>query len=190
MKSGFIAYDLETAPQGSLEGLRFLNERYKMIPNVAKVVAESPLAVNTVARLAGSIDKESTFSPLELQVVYLSVSRERKCSYCVAAHSAMCQMNGLDVETIESLSVGGSVADKRLQVLSAFAGKLAAKEGNVTEEEIGVFLQAGYSRAQIFEILVAMALKTITNFSNHLVETPIDEAFLPWVRPAKGALVV
>ena len=72
------------------------------------------------------------------------------------------------------------MSDAKLEALRTFAGILVEKRGRPSEEEVAAFLSAGYTRAQILEVIVGIAFKTLSNFTNHLADTPIDKQFAPF----------
>ena len=69
------------------------------------------------------------------------------------------------------------MSDTKLEALSTFAGLLVEQRGRASEDDVTAFLAAGYTRAQILEVIVGLAFKTLSNFTNHLADTPIDKQF-------------
>jgi hypothetical protein len=62
-----------------------------------------------------------------------------------------------------------------LRTLSAFTRAMLVKRGRPSREDVGAFLAAGYGERQVLEIVLAIAVKTISNYTNHLFETPVDQ---------------
>jgi len=86
-------------------------------------------------------------------------------------------MVGRDNEAIDAVRDGRPILDPKLAALSSFAIKVVEKRGHLSRDDINDFLTAGYSKAQIMEVLLAVATKTISNYMNHIAETPLDEPF-------------
>lgn len=174
--SEFKIHGKDSAPAGSRGTLEAVEKKFGFIPNLLGGLAESPTAVKAYATLSG-IFEESSFNPTERQVVLLTVSRINECHYCMAAHSTAAEMQKVPQEIVESLRKGSALSDKRLEALRTFTTHAVEKRGWLSEEEVNGFLDAGFSKAQLFEVIVGIALKTISNYSNHLIETPVDAPF-------------
>lgn len=81
------------------------------------------------------------------------------------------------------------VPEPRLATLSTFARQLVERRGRLDEDEVGRFLDAGFDAAQVLEVVAALAMKTLSNYTNHLTETPpLDLAFreTAWAPPEGG----
>ena len=89
------------------------------------------------------------------------------------------KMMGLDDETINAVRDGRPVLDPKLAGIVEFTTKMVDKRGHVSSLDIETFLTAGHSKAQILEILLGIAAKTISNYMNHIAATPLDDAFAP-----------
>ncbi len=72
------------------------------------------------------------------------------------------------------------MSDEKLQALNSFGGLMVDQRGRASEDDVTAFLAAGYTRAQILEVIVGIAFKTMSNFTNHLADTPIDKQFEPF----------
>jgi AhpD family alkylhydroperoxidase len=111
-------------------------------------------------------------------VVLLSISRENGCDYCVSAHSFLAdRASGVPVEVTDAIREGQPCPDARLAVLSAFTQHLVSTRGRPARTEADVFLSNGYTETQMLYLILAIAVKTISNYSNHIFETPLDAAF-------------
>jgi AhpD family alkylhydroperoxidase len=124
---------------------------------------------------------QSGFSPAEQEVVFLTISRENGCHYCVAAHSMLAEKkSGVPREVISAIRDGTPIPDLRLAALHHFTRTLLAKHGWVDRTEVGRFVAAGFEEHQVLEIVLAVAVKTLSNWSNHMFETQVDDLFAPW----------
>ncbi|PHS79552.1 MAG: carboxymuconolactone decarboxylase [Rhodospirillaceae bacterium] len=180
-------HTLETAPEGSRDVLQAYQDRFGFVPNIVALLADSPAALNGYATSYNLLD-ESDFTPPEQQLIFLAVSVANKCTYCVAAHSMAGKMVGLDDQTINAVRDGTTVLDSKNAAIADFATKIVNARGFVSPDAINDFLAAGHTQAQILDVLLGVSTKTISNYANHIADTPLDEAFAPmaWTPPAEN----
>jgi uncharacterized peroxidase-related enzyme len=174
--SPFILHTKDTAPAGSHGVMDAYMAKFGFVPYLIGVMSQSPATTQGYAQTYALLG-ETDFTPAEQQLLFLTVSRANECTYCVAAHTLAGKMMGLDEETISAVRDGRPILDLKLAALSEFALKIVEKRGNVSRDDVSDFLTAGYTNAQILEVLLAVATKTISNYMNHIAETPLDPAF-------------
>lgn len=173
----------EPPARGRLEEAR---SSLGFVPNMYAVMANSPGLLDTYVHGYGRFRSHSGFTPAEQEVVFLAISRENGCTYCVAAHSFLAdKMSGVPAAVTDAIREGKPIPDARLAVLHAFTGALVAKRGLPSRADVEAFLAAGYSERQVLEIVLAIAVKTLSNYANHLFHTPVDAAFAgrAWTDP-------
>jgi len=175
--SNFKLHTKETAPAQSHGVMDAYVDRFGFVPNLIGIMAESPAATKGYAQTYGLL-AETDFTPAEQQLLFLTVSRENGCAYCVSAHSVAGKMSGLNDASIAAVRDGRPLLDPKLAALSDFARKVVETRGHLSRDSINDFLTAGYTKAQILEVLLAVATKTISNYMNHIANTPLDDAFL------------
>lgn len=142
--------------------------------------AHNPEALKAYLGL-GDIFEASGLTLLEQQVVSLTVSRENNCAYCMAAHSAISAMGKLDANIIQQLRAGEKLSDKKLEALRTFTKRIVSAKGLVDSSDTAYFFAAGYSKEHVLAVLIGVSLKTLANFTNHITETDVDDAFKPFV---------
>lgn len=181
----FDIHNLQTAPEASKPVLAEVEKSYKFIPNLMGVLAESPLALTAYAQLNGLVQAKSSLSPQEQQALMLAVSYENRCEYCMGAHCAIAAMVRTPDATIQALRNGTSPEDVKTAALVKFTRAVVKQRGWVDEAAVDEILAAGCTRAHLLDVLVIVALKTISNYVNHLAKTPLDDAFASqkWTRP-------
>jgi uncharacterized peroxidase-related enzyme len=168
----------ETAEPRVRELLEAARRRMGMIPNMYVRMAVSPGALETYLLGYARFRSESGFTPAEQEVVFLTISFENACEYCVAAHSAIADTSSrLPRDETNALRNGADPSDPKLRALSAFTRAMLVKRGRPSPEDVDAFLAAGYAERQILEIVLAIAVKTISNYTNHVFATPLDRAF-------------
>jgi uncharacterized peroxidase-related enzyme len=180
----FDLHTPKTAPEGSRFVLESAEKKNGFVPNLLAVLAESPAALQAYSNLTGALQHNTAFSATELQTIFLVVSAEQNCGYCVAAHSTIASSGMLTNQQLQSLRDGTPLADEKLEALRNFALAVVRTRGNVDEHTLNTFLEAGYNRRQILDVVAAVTLKTLTNYVNHIAATPLDEAFQPQAWPS------
>ena len=172
-------HDETTAPPAARPLLAQVKRANGFIPNMLGVLAENPAALEGYVSLSHIFDTAG-FSPLERQVVQVTVSIENACHFCVAAHSAAAAAEGLDASVIEAVRNNQRIADPRLEALRVFTRRMAQQRGFVSDTDVSVFLNAGWERAAILGVVLGIALKTMSNYANHVAETPLNTAYKPF----------
>jgi uncharacterized peroxidase-related enzyme len=178
--SDFQIHTADTAPEASRPLLEGVQKKMGFFPNLFGAFAESPTALKAYMQLAGIFD-ETTFTPTERQVILMTANIENGCTYCMAAHSTISAMQGIDAGVIEGLRNGTSLGDDKLEALRTYTRKAVQERGWVGQSDLDAFYAAGYGKAQVLEVIVGLALKTLSNYTNHVVEPPLDKAFQPQI---------
>lgn len=175
---------LETAPEGSKEILEGAKKKLGFVPNLFGIMSEAPAILKAYTGLSDSFDS-SSLNSTEKQIVLLATSNVNGCHYCMAVHSTLSQMFKIPQDIIESLRDNKPINDSKLEALRQFTIAVVEKRGWVSEEDKEAFITAGYSNVQILEVLVGVAQKTLSNYTSHIANTPLDSAFEPnkWERP-------
>lgn len=167
----------DQAPDASRDVMNSLEGEYGFLPNLYRVLAHSPSALRAYAAL-NKLVKDSGLSEAEQTVVELAASRENRCEYCMAAHSAGAEATGLSEDSIDALREGRQIHDDdRLEALRRFTQRVVLKRGNLEDDDIDAFLAAGYEEHNVLDVILAVAMKTLSNYTNHVAETPLDDRF-------------
>lgn len=145
-----------------------------MVPNAyATIGSNSPVALEAALALDGALRKGS-LSPKQIEVVKLAVSAAAGCDYCLAAHALMGKRADLSPETIAALRNGDPSGDAAIDALAQFARRLVGTSGTAPSAVLDEMRAAGYSDAQVVDILLAIAGITFTNLLNRVNDTVID----------------
>ncbi len=166
----------EQAPEGSRKILETAQSS-GLIPNMYSNMANSAGLLTTYRQGYDAFRSSSGFNTVEQEIVFLAISRYHGCTYCVSAHSAIADRNKVPLEITDAIRQGLPIADPKLQSLNSFTTALVHSRGRPTQKELSSFLESGYSEKQVLEIILAISVKTISNFSNHLFDTELDEIF-------------
>ncbi len=166
----------DTAPQASKPILDAVRKSYGFLPNLFGVFAESPAMAEAYATLSKIFDT-TDLTPTERQIILMTNNRLNNCTYCMAAHTTISQMQGVDADVIESLRSGTAIGDPKLEALRQFAVRINETRGFVDQSDIDAFLEAGFSQGNILDVILGTSFKTLSNYTNHIAETPLDNAF-------------
>ncbi len=172
----FTLHDETTAPDGARNFITGVNKKLGFVPSLYAVFAENPAVLDAYNALGDFMGK-SGLSPLEQQIVLITTSVENECHFCVAAHSAVSQGQGLDMEVIAALRDDRALDDARLEALRKFTKTVVVDRGFVTDCHVDAFIAAGWSQADVLAVILGVAMKVISNYTNHVAETPLNEAF-------------
>ncbi|MGJ8735635.1 carboxymuconolactone decarboxylase family protein [Zobellia laminariae] len=174
--STLTIHTLETAPAESKPLLENSVKSFGSIPNLHGVLAESPGLLKAYQSLH-ELFVNSSFNNDELTVVWQTINVEHACHYCVPAHTAIAKMMKVDDAITEALRNGTKLPSEKLQVLHETTLKVVRERGNISEEDIQTFYEAGYEKRQLLEIVLGLSQKVISNYVNHIAETPVDAPF-------------
>ncbi|MGE0113594.1 MAG: carboxymuconolactone decarboxylase family protein [Steroidobacteraceae bacterium] len=176
--SQYTFHTVESAPETARPILQKAKETLGFVPSLYAGLANSPAALQAYLALSDFFDKTS-FSPIERQVVLLVVSAENGCEYCVAAHSFIAKkMAGVPDAVVSALRERRAPEDSKLAALASYTRVMVSERGWVADHPaLQAFLSAGYSQQQALEVVVGVAQKTLSNYANHLLKTPLDAAF-------------
>jgi len=149
-----------------------VKSRMRMVPNLYKGMANSPQALEAYLALDQFIS-DGSLTPAEQQVVRMVASVHNECTYCVAAHTL--GLKGAGVSDAEILDVRrGLSGDAKLQALIVFVQAVLSTKGFVSDDDLAAVREAGYSDANIADITVVIAQKTLSNYFNHIHDTVLD----------------
>ncbi len=150
----------------------------RMVPNMYTFMANAPGLLETYMDGYIRFREESGLSPAEQEVVFLAISRENECAYCLAAHSLVADVfSQVPRAVTDAIRDNAAVPDERLAVLAHFVRHLVLTRGRPEEGDARSFLAAGFTEQQILYLILAIAVKTISNYTNHVCDTPVDAAF-------------
>src|SRR5499426_2574749 len=173
----FTVHNAETAPAASRPLLEGIRRSFGFIPNLFGVFAESPAALRGALAIYEAFST-SSLAPAEQQLVMLAVSEANDCEYCVAAHSTLAKrLAKVDPALVSAVRRREALADAKLDALVTFTRKVVEQRGMLAEAEVTAFLNAGYSRAQVIEVLLGVGMKTFNNYVDHIAHTPLNDQF-------------
>ena len=148
------------------------------VPNMYKAMANSPGMLNTYMQGYVDFREKSGFSSIEQEVIFLTISHSNGCEYCMAAHSFLAgAVSGVPIDVTDAIRDEKQIPEIKLKALSVFTDVMVTKRGLPSQIDVDKFLAAGYQEKDILEIIHAIAVKTISNYTNHIFHTEVDEVF-------------
>ena len=173
----FAPLGVGTAPEKSRPLLEKVQKSFKFIPNLFGVFANSPVLLEGYLGLEGAFDK-GTLSAVERSIVLLAASVENSCGYCTAAHSTVLKaFLHVPSQVVSAVRSHLPLTDPKLNSLVALTREIVSRRGRVEAQTIENFLAAGYRKEQVLELLIGVALKTMSNYPDHISPTELDQAF-------------
>jgi alkylhydroperoxidase family enzyme len=169
----FPLHTRATAPFASKPIMEEANRTLGYVPNLVAQMAEAPALLEGYATLS-AIFRKADFSPGERALILLAVSVEHDSHYCTPAQTVRARDTELDEASIAAIRARRPLADKRLEALRSFTVRMIQDRGFIADADLDAFLAAGFTRANAMEIILAIGLKTLSNYVNHIAETPLD----------------
>jgi uncharacterized peroxidase-related enzyme len=190
--STFTVHTIESAPAASQPVLEQSRKAWGFVPTLHGTLAESPVALRAYTSLYNDISAHSTLTPIEQQVAYQAVNVLHGCEYCTAGHTYLSRAAKMPEDVVQALREGQPIAsDARLQSLRSFTEAVVRERGMAGDDVVAAFLAAGFTQANVLEVVAIIATKTLSNYTNHLTHTPLEgfmaDPSLNWVAPSRRA---
>ena len=164
---------IEAAPAKAQPLLEAAKKQLGSVPNLFRVVANSPAALEGYLGLNAALGK-GTLDAKTRERIAIAVAETNGCGYCLSAHTYMgknlAKLDDADITANRS----GTSTDLKAAAAVNFAVKIVRERGHVADAEIAAVKAAGYDDAQVVEIILHVALNTLTNYINNVAETVID----------------
>jgi uncharacterized peroxidase-related enzyme len=168
-----IPTSIEEAPAASQPLLEGVKKKLGSVPNVFRLMAVSPAATEGHIGMFDALNKGELPAQTRERIA-LAIAEINGCSYCLSAHTYV----GKNLAKLDDVEImanrNGSSNDPKADAAVKFAVKIARERGHVSEEDVQTVKKAGYSDAQIIEIVQHVALNTWTNYLNEVFKTDVD----------------
>ena len=163
----------EQTPAASQPLLAAVHKQLGVVPNLMKLVGNSPAALEGYLSLNAALAK-GTLGTKTGERIALAIAEVNACNYCLSAHTYL----GKHVAKLDDLELAanrnGTSSDPKAAAAVQFATKVALARGHVSDADVQTVKAAGYSDAQVVEIVLHVALNTLTNYVNEVAQTEID----------------
>lgn len=174
--SAFPIHTIESAPEQSKPSLEALQSVFGIIPNIAGAMTTSPVLIGSLVGLFGKVHGGS-FSEEQIQVVLLTNAVTNACSWAVAFHSFLAVKEGVDATDVDAIRERRTPRSAKNTALSTLARTLIEKRGHLNDTDMSAFLDAGFGKDHLLEVIAIVAASTITNYTGNVTNPPLEEAF-------------
>jgi uncharacterized peroxidase-related enzyme len=171
--------DKDAIPAESQVLLDQLEKGIGMVPNFHAMLAVSPQALKAYMTLHQLVT-ETNFDADEVTVVWQTINVEHACHYCVPAHTAVANGMGVDQDITDALRNESPLASAKLEALRQFTLLVVKNRGNVPKADVERFKAAGFTDRSITDVVLVLSQKVMSNYLNHMADTPVDDAFAPF----------
>ncbi len=181
--SNVIIHNLAPVDHASAQGkqkevLDVALKQVGFIPNMYANMANAPAVLSTYLHGYALFRSESGLTSVEQEVVFLVISQYNGCNYCTAAHSMIAdKMSGVPSDVLQAIRARQPIPDAKLAALATMAVEMVAKHGQPSQAVVKTFLNAGYQERDLLYIVLAAAVKALSNYSNQAFGTQVDEKF-------------
>lgn len=146
------------------------------VPNLYAYLAKNETALGDALTLQ---NRKSTLHGKEREVINLVTSQANNCQYCLSAHSALSQSLGFSNEQILEIRSGKASFDNRLDVLAKLTASVVENRGKADQEVVENFFDAGYSEANLIDMVIIIGDKIMSNFLHNITKLPVDFPLAP-----------
>jgi len=169
---------IEAAGESVKDTLEQQQANFGFLPNMYQTMANAPALLKTYLFGYQQFRESSEFTSVEQEVIFMVISRENGCEYCVGAHSFIADnMSGVPEDVTDAIRDGKNIDNTKIEALATFTKVLLNTRGVPARPEVETFKASGYSERQILEIILAISVKTLSNYSNHVCQPKLDDVF-------------
>lgn len=162
----------DNSPETSKPTLDAIHKQLGVVPNLFRLIGVSPVALTAFTSFQGALSK--TLDVKTRERIALAVAQVNGCGYCLSAHTYL----GLNLAKISPEEIAmnrkGASSDPKANAAVQFAFKVAQERGHVSDADIAAVRDAGFTDAQLVEIVALVAENSFTNFLNEVARTEID----------------
>jgi AhpD family alkylhydroperoxidase len=172
----FPVHTIESAPEQSKPSLQALQGAFGMIPNVARAMSTSPVLIGSLVGLFQKVHG-GNFSEEQIQILLLTNAVTNACAWAVAFHTALALKESVDPADVQAIRARRTPQNPKNAALSMLARTLIEKRGQLDDPDVSRFLQAGFDKAHLLEVIAVVAASTITNYTGNVTKPPVEAAF-------------
>lgn len=174
--TAFALHDLNSAPVAAKPLLESSQKAFGMIPGLHAVMAEAPGLLEGYQILHRLFDN-SSFNADEKTVVWQTINVEHACHYCVPAHTGIAKSMKVSDDVSNALRDEKPLPTAKLEALRDFTLAMVRQRGELQDKQVQDFYAAGYTQQNVLEVILGLSQKVMSNYTNHVAQTPVDKAF-------------
>ncbi|MEO1052539.1 MAG: hypothetical protein AAFX87_18045 [Bacteroidota bacterium] len=177
---GFKMDELANEPAAVKEVFDWYKENFGFVPNLSKVLSAAPAALRAYWLTQMALSQHGLLSPAEHNIIQMAVAVENQRKYCTSGHQmAGAQFFGSEEADLEAIRNEATIPTDKFDALRSFALEVYRNKGRISDQVLGNFLSVGYSKAQAIEVVTNIGVKVMSNLTNQLALTEVDEPFAP-----------
>ena len=171
----FEKFDESNAPAEAVPLIEKSKAAFGRLPGLHAVMAGAPALLDGYQVLHRLFAEETSFDADEKTVVWQTINVAHECHYCVPAHTGIAKAMKVSDEISYALRDETPLPSAKLEALRSFTLVMLESRGRPSEAQMQAFLDAGYNQRHVLEIILGLAQKVMSNYTNHIAETPVDE---------------
>jgi len=180
---GFKMDESSNESEAVQEVFDWYKENFSFVPNLAKVLSASPAALRSYWLTQQELQKHGILTPEEHNIVQMAIAVENRCKYCASGHHMIGKaFFGSEEEDLQALRNETTISTEKFDALRSFALEVYRNQGRVSDNALNDFLSQGYSKAQAVEVVTNIAVKVLSNLTNQLALTELDEPIVPFAK--------
>ena len=176
----FTFYTEENAEGDAKDILTNIKKKYGFVPNLFAYMAEAPYTIEAYGLLTELLEK-SNLTAAQQQIALLAVSKYNNCDFCRVVHHAFGKMSKSNPQTLAAIVEGTIIEDPKDRVLVETVVAIVDSRGWLKSEQLDNFLSAGFSRRNVYDLILIVTIKTLSNYSNHLTRPEPNEELLAMI---------
>jgi uncharacterized peroxidase-related enzyme len=180
---------IESAPEASRPYLERSQAANGFLPNLVASLANAPTALETYLTVS-EINGRSGLTLAERETIQITAAGIHGCGYCVAGHTALALKKAqLEPQVVESIRAQQPISEPRLNAVAELTRAVIATRGAVSDEALAAFRAAGFTDANVLEVVLGVSLATLCNFANNLAQNELNPqlAAYRWTPPQANA---
>lgn len=175
--TNFTAHSPETAQGEAKVLLSKIQKKYGFTPNLFAYMAEAPTTLKAYLQL-NDLLAEASLPMAQVQIALLMASLENDCGFCSVAHRGIGKQLGANPDSLNALNEGTDIADDKDRAVANFTRSVVRNRGWVPSEDVDAFIAAGFNQQQILEVILAVTIKTLSNYINHFTKPEPNKELL------------
>ncbi len=167
-------FDVPTRDEVTEQNQKIFDDLKSKVGFVPNIYATYAYSEHAPARYLAFANGKTSLNNKEKEVINLAVSQVNGCSYCQAAHTAIGKMNGFTEEQTIELRQGRAPFSEKLDALARLAKSITENRGNISDELLANFFDAGYTKENLVDVILNIGDKTTTNLLHNVTDIPVD----------------
>lgn len=175
--SNFTFYTPDNSDGVRKKTLQDIHGKYGFIPNLFAYMAEAPHIIEAYTILSDLLGK-TDLTPAQQQITLLAVSHYHNCDFCRVAHHAFGKAMKAKSQSINAILNDGEIEDVQDKALVNMVISMVKNRGVISDNQVQDFLLVGFERKHIYDLILIISIKTISNYSNHLTDPEANPELL------------